>query len=145
MDNEIFNKSYLLLENKNLLSEDALEFLKTSNDYNLKKDNVFFNDIIFIHIAQFSNKDQLLHMLKNNILNLSNVKTNTDIALYIIPIINSLDDYIEMIFSKLEHQNSVTYLEFINFINIPKYLFDTELLLKYNINIGSNIDIFNHT
>lgn len=143
MENTIFNKSYLLLENKNLLTNDAFDYLKSSNDYNLKKDNVFFKDIIFINITRFYDKEQLIHVLKNNILSLTNTKTNKDISFYIIPVTTSLDDYIEMILPIIENKNYITYLEFINFETIPKYLFDIELLLKYNINIGSNNNIFN--
>lgn len=145
MESKILNKSYLLLENKNLISEEALEYLKSSNNYNLKKSNVFFNDIMFIHITEFCDKDHLLYKCKNNILNLSNTKINKDIALYLVPVVdNSLDDFIEELLHILELQNSVNYLEFIDFHKIPKYLFDIEILLKYNINLGSNIDIFNH-
>lgn len=143
MDNELLNRVCIDMELNNYLSNDIKSYIKNLNNFNINKNNIFFMDIIFVYVNKMYDMIQFKRLISNNILALSSTQVDNTIALFIIPVFNEnlIDDYINILIKDIKERNFITYYEFLNFKNIPMYLFDEEFLIKYNINIGSNSNI----
>lgn len=145
MEEELLTLAYNNLHNCQLLPEDVIQYIKNLNQINFEKIHTFFIDILFIHINKIYNLHQFKKLTSNNILYLSNTEIDNNISLFIIPVIDEmfLDNYINILLKNIKKKKCITYYEFINFKSIPMYLLDTEFLIKHNINIGSNNNLFN--
>lgn len=141
---EILDQVYNNLEKTN---EDVISYIKNLNMINMKKEfsQGYFINVVFLNNCKYTNKEMLEKYLSKSLSSIGqfDIIKNNDILYFIILVIDDtyLEDYINILHNNIEPNNYITYYEFINFKNIPYYLFPEEFLIKNNINIVANNNI----
>lgn len=141
---EVLNQVY---NNVNKIDEEGLTYIKNLNMINMKKNftNGYFINIVFLNITKYTNKEILKHYLSKNLASFGelDIINDNNVLYFIILVVEDvyLEDYINILHTNIEPNNYIIYYEFLNFKNIPYYLFPEEFLIKNNINIVSNNDI----
>lgn len=144
---EVLNKVY---NNLNKVDDEAISYIKNLNMVNMKKNftNGYFINVVFINIIKYTNKDILKYYLSKSLASIGkfNIFNDNNILYFVILVVEDiyLEDYINILHTNIEPNNYIIYYEFLNFKNIPYYLFPEEFLIKNNINLVSNNDILTY-